>query len=306
MAWVNFMYDTACWLGIPLIDGDVETGLKIAPEIGIQIDIELAKEHNGNRQKMGMNLSMEEAWNRASATYLARRGDDVHAVSYGNLAPDEGELLLLGPSLDSVRGLRVLDVGCGGGQNAVACALAGALVVGVDLSRAQLAAAEALSKAHGVHVVWQHGNGADVDVRRFAPFDLVLATQVLPYVDDPFGALCHWHGLLRPGGRLVVSVDHPVHDCFYDAEMDELSPFPVRRYDDMEPLLWHFKPEMPMRSHHRMIGGWIEWILGAGFSLTRVVEVLAPEALQDELWPEDSPLAPLRNIPHTAIFVATA
>lgn len=247
-----------------------------------------------------MNLSMEEAWNRASATYLARRGDDVYSVSYGNLAPDEDVLLLLG----SLHRLRVLDVGCGGGQNAVACALAGASVVGVDLSRAQLAAAQTLAAAHGVNVMWQHADGAGVDVRRFAPFDLILATQVLPYVDDPLAALSHWHGLLRPGGRLVVSVDHPIHNCFYDAELDELSPFPVRRYDDMEPLTWYFGPDVPMRSHHRMMSGWIEWILAAGFSLSRVIEALAPDALQDELWPEDSPLAPLRNIPHTAIFVA--
>lgn len=257
-------------------------------------------------QPMGMKLSMEEAWNRASATYLARRGDDVQQVSYGNLAPDEGELSLLGPAPNSMRGRRVLDVGCGGGQNAVACALNGAAVVGVDLSRAQLASAEALAKAHGVHVVWQHGDGANVDVRRFAPFDLVLATQVLSYVDDPVAALRYWHGLLRPGGKLVVSVDHPVHSCFYDAEGDELSPFPVRRYDDVEPLLWYFEADMPMRSHHQTVGGWIEWILGAGFALQRVVEAMAPDALQDELWPEDSPLAPLRNIPHTVIFVATA
>ena len=81
-------------------------------------------------------ITMQKAWDRASKVYLERRGHDVQTVSYGNLAPDEDALGLLG----DLQGKRILDVGCGGGQNAVACALAGATVVGVDLSIAQLMA----------------------------------------------------------------------------------------------------------------------------------------------------------------------
>jgi hypothetical protein len=41
----------------------------------------------------------------------------------------------------------------------------------------------------------------------------------------------------------------------------------------------------------------------AGFHLQQLVEAPAPLAICDELWPEDSPLAPLRAMPHTAIMV---
>jgi hypothetical protein len=61
-----------------------------------------------------------------------------------------------------------------------------------------------------------------------------------------------------------------------------------------------------MRSYHRPLGEWVALVLAAGLHLTQLLEVRAPENVCDDLWPEDSPFAPLRLIPHTAILVATA
>jgi SAM-dependent methyltransferase len=258
----------------------------------------VANEHNGC---MGQNdpFGMEEAWDRASETYLARRGKDVRAVSYGNLAPDDDAIGLLG----DLRGQRVLDFGCGGGHNAVACALAGAEVVGIDISSTQLAAARVFAQEYGVKVEWQHGDSASLERWQGVPFDLVLAIQVIPYLDDPAGFLRLAGGLLRPGGRLIVSIDHPIRDCFVDMELDELSPYPVRNYFDQEPLVWKFAEGIPMQAHHRPLGQWVAWIVGAGLQLQGVIEAPAPQEVCDELWPEDSPLSPLRAIPHTAILI---
>ena len=258
------------------------------------------KDHNAPMMQSGGRFAMESAWDRASAIYLQRRGDDVSAVSYGNLAPSEVEVGLLG----ELRGQRVLDVGCGGGQNAVACALAGAQVVGVDVSGVQLTAARTLAQAHGVTVEWRHGDSLEIDLPAETLFDAVLAIQVLTYVDDPAAVLRWAAAHLRPGGRLVVSIDHPMRNCFYDVEMEELAPYPVRAYADESPLAWNFAAGMPMLMNHRPLGVWLGWIAAAGLGVQRLVEASAPPEICDELWPEDSPLAPLRNIPHTAIFVA--
>lgn len=241
---------------------------------------------------------MGEAWERASAHYLQRRGDDVQSVSYGNLAPDELELGLLG----DVQGKRLLDLGCGGGQNSVACALAGAEVVGVDASAAQLAAAATLAGSHGVQVSWRRQDVAALGNDFDNAFDIVLAIQLLPYLDAPGEALRVAASCLKPGGALVISIDHPVRNCFFDAEMEELSPFPVHDYFDTSPVEWNFAEGVPMRTRHFPLEQWLAWALAAGLRLERLVEAGAPQELADELWPQDSALSPLRNIPHTLIM----
>ena len=243
---------------------------------------------------------MQKAWDLASTSYLAARGNDVTSVSYGNLAPSEAELQLLG----EVRGKRILDIGCGGGQNAVACVLAGATVVGVDVSAVQLAAAQRLAAAYDVDVQWLHGDVATLDMPSTTSFDLVLAIQTLPYVADPAGVLRHSSRWLGSGGELILSLDHPLRACFFDEEVEEFAAYPVRSYFAEGWLHWRFDNELPMRSQQHALGAWLGWVAAAGLMIQRVVEAPAPEALCDELWPEDSPLAPLRNVPHTAIIVA--
>jgi hypothetical protein len=112
--------------------------------------------------------------------------------------------------------------------------------------------------------------------------------------------------LLRPGGRLIVSIDHPLRNCFFDGENEELSPYPVRSYFDQTMLEWRFGEGLPMLAQHQPLGRWTHWMVDAGLQLQQLIECPAPLAVCDELWPEDSPLAPLRNIPHTAILVAQA
>jgi SAM-dependent methyltransferase len=241
---------------------------------------------------------MREAWERASAVYLQRRGNDVKSISYGNLAPDEQKLGLLG----DIHGKRLLDLGCGGGQNSVSCALAGAEVVGVDVSIAQLNAAALLANSHGVCVTWLCQDVAALGDEFRNIFDLVLAIQLLPYVDAPDGALRVAASCLRSGGTLVMSVDHPVRNCFYDAEMEELSPFPVRDYFDTTPVDWNFAEGVPMRTRHYPLHQWIDWALAAGLQIERLFEAPAPQEIAEELWPQDSALAPLHNIPHTLIM----
>ena len=265
------------------------------------VDTAAGKDHNAHMMQPDEHFSMQDAWERASRDYLARRGGDADAVSYGNLAPTEHELMVLG----EVRGLRVLDWGCGGGHNAVACAIAGATVVGVDFSRNQLVEAERLAQSHDVNVTWQLGDEGSLAEFEAASFDVVLAIQVLQYTTDPRGVLQHLARILRPTGKVVISFDHHIRASFFDEADEEFSPFPVRNYDDLTPLRWDFNGQVPMQSLHRPLGQWIEWVGAAGLTVQRVVEALAPPDVRHELWPEDSPLAPLRCIPHTVIMTAT-
>lgn len=242
-----------------------------------------------------------QSWDKASAAHQAVRSDSVTAVSWGQLAPDDDQLGLLG----NVSGLRVLDAGCGGGQNSVALALQGAKVTGVDYSARQLAHARALAAQVGVTATF-----AQSDITSFAGatngrFDVVIAVQVMQYVENADSALGALAGLLVPGGRLVVSLDHPVRDLFFDAEEGSLGIIPVADYHEAGTSLWQFGgSEAMMTTHHRSVSKWVALVVQGGLTLTALLEPRLPAELLDELWPEDDALAPLRLIPHTLILVA--
>ncbi len=244
-------------------------------------------------------FDMARAWDRASTCYLSLRGEECSAIAYGALAPDEAELRLLG----DLRGVRVLDVGCGGGHNAVVCAAAGAEVTALDLSTRQLAAARDLAARRGQQVRFLHADISRAGDVIGSDYNLILATQVLAYVDDLSAALAVCHRALAAGGRLVASLDHPLRHCFMDLDAGDLASVPLRSYFDHAPLVWHFDDGAPMKARALPLGEWLDAFAQAGLRLQRLLEPATPAALADELWPHDSALAPLRLIPHTVICI---
>jgi SAM-dependent methyltransferase len=105
-----------------------------------------------------------------------------------------------------VEGLRVLDAGCGSGPLAAALQARGAVVTGLD------------SSVRMVELV-RRRLGAEADLRVAdlgAPlpfdddaFDMVVASLVLHYLEDWVAPLSELRRVLRPGGRVVLSVPHP-------------------------------------------------------------------------------------------------
>ena len=107
-------------------------------------------------------------------------------------------------------GMYVLDVGCGTGAASLAAARAvqpGGWVLGVDWAPAMTARVR-----HEAAEGWTTGIGFDCqDVTRltYAPdlFDAVIASMVLPWLDQPGQALASWRSLLRRGGAAGVLLD---------------------------------------------------------------------------------------------------
>jgi len=115
--------------------------------------------------------------------------------------------------LDLPPGARVLDLGCGSGRHtAAAYRLPGARVVGVDVARADLAAARERLQLHDR--LGAHGGGhwdlcaADGLHLPFADgrFDLVVCAEVLEHVRADGRVLAEIARVLRPAGALAVSV----------------------------------------------------------------------------------------------------
>jgi SAM-dependent methyltransferase len=264
---------------------------------------------------MSRQIDMRVAWNRTSAGYQRLHQRSTEAAHYGPWAPDERALRLLG----DVRGLHILELGCGGGQCSIAFARQGAQVVGVDLSDEQLAFAHDLASQHtfpAAPPVFLQGDAGDLS--RFADqsFDVVFSAYALHYVPHIEACLAEVSRVLRvstrtqgsSAGRLVFSFDHPFRDCFWDDDAGEESLQPMRSYFLRGPMEWQCGPGGEwMRSFHRTVGDWVSLLNDAGLQVERILEpepVLSAEELAS--WAESYDLEAARLVPQTIIFVARA
>ncbi len=105
--------------------------------------------------------------------------------------------------LGDVGGRRVLDVGCGDGDLALALCRRGAIVAGIDASGEMIAAARARARRHGAEI------GFSVAAAEHMPFcadrfDIVVAVTILCFVQDAAPAFAEIARVLHPGGMLVI------------------------------------------------------------------------------------------------------
>jgi SAM-dependent methyltransferase len=145
-----------------------------------------------------------EVWDRIAA----RRGGaaDVDIVTYAPGIPTEAELRLCG----DVNGKRLLDLGSGSGENAIAFAKHGAHVIALDRSQAQLALAKKLADAAEARVEWHEGDAADLAFLRADSIDVAFAAGVLGEIEDVDRLFRQVHRVMRPGAPFVFSMEHPM------------------------------------------------------------------------------------------------
>jgi ubiquinone/menaquinone biosynthesis C-methylase UbiE len=108
--------------------------------------------------------------------------------------------------LDAQEGHRVLDVGCGTGEDVMALArLVGSegLAIGVDKSETMIAEAKRRSAGSGLPVEWRAGDARRLDFPDDT-FDGCRAERVFVYIEDPSKLLAEMVRVVRPGGRVVV------------------------------------------------------------------------------------------------------
>jgi SAM-dependent methyltransferase len=107
--------------------------------------------------------------------------------------------------LGAIRGLRVLDLGCGDGTTALPAARLGADVLGVDIARNLVAAGNARARAQGLtNCTFQEGDASDLhDLDRHS-FDLVVSIFGAMFAPRPFAVAKEMVRVTRPGGRIVM------------------------------------------------------------------------------------------------------
>jgi 2-polyprenyl-6-hydroxyphenyl methylase/3-demethylubiquinone-9 3-methyltransferase len=104
-----------------------------------------------------------------------------------------------------LEGLRLLDIGCGGGLVSEPMARLGGAVTGIDAASESIAAARAHAEAGGVAVDYRATTAETLAESGVAPFDVVLALEIVEHVADPKSFLATCAQLVTPGGLLIVS-----------------------------------------------------------------------------------------------------
>ena len=103
-----------------------------------------------------------------------------------------------------LEGLRVLDIGCGGGLLSEPMARLGAEVVGADASATNIGVASAHAAASGVAVDYR-ATTAEALAEAGETFDIVLAMEIVEHVADLDLFIAETARMVRPGGLIVLS-----------------------------------------------------------------------------------------------------
>ncbi|MBY8876650.1 class I SAM-dependent methyltransferase [Actinacidiphila acidipaludis] len=257
-------------------------------------------------------------WDRNADEYQLEHGDflgDARFV-WGPEGLDEAEAGLLGPAAE-LKDKAVLEIGAGAAQCSRWLAAQGARPVALDLSRRQLQHARRIDEA----ALPSGGGNADdaavggrialvqADAGRLpfadASFDLACSAYgALPFVADSARVQREVRRVLRPGGRWVFSVTHPVRWAFPDEPGPE-GLTAAASYFDRTPYVEQDDRGLAVYvEHHRTLGDRVREITAAGLRLVDLVEPEWPQWNTQE-WGGWSPLRG-RLLPGTAIFVCVA
>ena len=102
-------------------------------------------------------------------------------------------------------GLRLLDIGCGGGLLAEPMARLGFEVTGVDASAKNIGVAGAHAAQSGLQIGYRNMTVEELLAEGAGGFDVVLNMEVVEHVNDPGRFLRDASRLVRPGGLMVVA-----------------------------------------------------------------------------------------------------
>ncbi|MFI8414087.1 class I SAM-dependent methyltransferase [Paeniglutamicibacter gangotriensis] len=176
------------------------------------------------------------------------------------------------------RNRRILDAGCGSGPLTKALGSRGAIMTGFDASKEMIRLARQ-----------RLGDEADLSVADLAQplpfeddrFDDVVASLVFHYLPDWVSPLKEIRRVLRPGGRLIMSVNHPL---LYPLTNPGKGYFNLTKYSDEHTFngqpgtltYWH-RPLHAMTDAFSKAGFHIETVSEPPYSADAPAEIIPPQ-----------------------------
>ncbi|AEI65682.1 class I SAM-dependent methyltransferase [Corallococcus macrosporus] len=188
--------------------------------------------------------------------------------------------------LPALRGLRVLDLGCGYGWFCRWAQEQGARQVqGIDVSARMLERARQLTSTGDI--VYTQADLETVELPH-ARFDLVYSSLAFHYIEDLPRLLAKVHGALVPGAALVFSIEHPIymapsHPGWRVDERGQKT-WPLHAYQVEGPRTTEWLAKGVLK-YHRTLGTVLNALIHTGFDL-RHVDEWGPSAAQLAAQPE--------------------
>jgi len=113
-----------------------------------------------------------------------------------------------------LQGLRILDIGCGGGLASEPMARLGASVTGVDAAEANVKTASVHAAEQGLEIDYRHGVAEQLIEQDEPPFDVVLNLEVMEHVANPHTYLVDCARLVKPGGLMICATINRTSKAF--------------------------------------------------------------------------------------------
>ena len=175
--------------------------------------------------------------------------------------------------LPDLRGLDILDLGCGFGWFCRWARQQGADdVVGIDVSEKMLARARATTEDPAITY-----SRADLERLQLpaASFDLVYSSLALHYIEALDRLMATVHRSLVHGGRLVFSVEHPIYTApaepGWSVDAAGRKTWPLDGYLEEGPRSTDWLTRGVIKQH-RTIATYLNLLLGLGFAISHVEE----------------------------------
>lgn len=196
-------------------------------------------------------ISNKHSWNRLSEKYEKAVRISVTDVHYGPNGPGDKSLDLFG----AVSGKRVIDLGCGGGQNSIALAKRGALVTAVDFSKRQLMLAERAASREGTVLELRNDNIQDLSSIGDSTFDIAFSCFASEYVKKLDTFFRNVFRVLRPDGFLILCDLHPFASGAAANARSRDRFFASLRYFEAGPreFRWSGSGNLAFRRYHRRL-----------------------------------------------------
>jgi SAM-dependent methyltransferase len=166
--------------------------------------------------------------------------------------------------IGSVEGLNIVDAACGPGKYAEILMAQGANVTGFDISPRMVELAKERNKGQGSFFV--HDLSMPLDMMEDGSFDIVLCALALHYLEDWTTVIREFCRVLKPAGRLVISIEHPFFEYNF---------FRSKKYFEVEHVscTWKgFGKPTEINSFRRPLGACITPLTDNGFYIDKLLE----------------------------------
>jgi len=258
-------------------------------------------------------MLVKKGWNVISQSYQEKTRISLKDVHYGPISSGESGLKLLG----DVKGRDVLEIGCGGGQNAVVLVKRGARAVGLDISEEQIKYARKIAEKEKVKVPFYVGSMEDLGIFNNASFDIVLSSFAVGYVENLARTFQEVFRVLRKNGLFVFAEVHPITNRGRTIRYGKRRIWGISNYFDRRRRIWTWRineKTAKFCGYHRTIQDYFSLLITTGFVVEKILE---PEPYQlDKMSEAEIERIPYlhedflkhydlwRKIPYTILFKA--